>query len=256
MTRPLPDPVDPFDEVEASRMPLLEHLRELRRRLLISAAALGIGMVVSLAFVDPMYAWLTRPFVQALADAGVQGGLSIVNSPFEGIYTWLLVAFGGAVVLSLPVVALQLWLFVAPGLYRTERRVVLPLAFASTALFLGGGLFAYYVIFPFAFPFFLGVVDAQANLSLQGYLSAVVRMMVAFGSCFQLPIVTVFAARLGLVDHRDMIWAFRYAVVAIFVVAAVITPPDVLTQILLALPLVVLYVVSIGLARIFSTKVR
>lgn len=255
MSDPKPT-TDPFDEVERYRMPLLDHLRELRRRLLISAGSLGLGMLVSLAFVDQMYAWLTRPFAEALVDAGVSGGLSIVNSPFEGIYTWLLVAFGGAVVFSLPVIAYQLWLFIAPGLYQTERRLVVPLAMASTALFLGGGLFAYYVIFPFAFPFFLGVVDAQANLSLQGYLSAVVRMMVAFGACFQLPIVTIFAARLGLIDHRDMIWGFRYAVVAIFIVAAIITPPEVLTQILLALPLVVLYIFSIGLARLFTTKVR
>lgn len=247
---------DPLDEVEAFRMPLLDHLRELRNRLMWSAATLGVGMLISLAFTDQIYAWLTRPFVVALEEAGVQGGLSIVTSPFEGIYTWLYVAFLGAVTLSTPMLAYQAWQFIAPGLYRTERRVVIPLAMASTALFLTGALFAYYAIFPFAFPFFLQVIDAQANLSLNGYLSAVMRMMLAFGACFQLPVAIFFLARLGLVDHTDLIKGFRYAVVAIFIVAAIITPPDVLTQTLLALPLCVLYLVSILIARIFTTKVR
>lgn len=245
-----------LDEVEEHRMPLIEHLRELRTRLMWSAAALGLGMIGSLGFTDQIYAWLTRPFVVALEEAGVVGGLSIVNSPFEGVYTYLYVAFVGAVTLALPMIALQMWLFIAPGLYKTERNVVVPLTFVSTVLFVAGALFAYYVIFPFAFPFFLQVIDAQANLSLQGYMSAVMRMMLAFGVCFQLPVATFFAARMGLIDHRDLINGFRYAVVGIFVVAAIITPPDVLTQTLLAIPLIALYFVSIGVARIFTTKVR
>lgn len=246
----------PVDEVEQHRMPLIDHLRELRTRLMWSAAALGVGMLVSLAFTDQILAFITAPVNDALADAGIEGGLSIVNSPFEGIYVYLRAAFLGAMAMASPVVSLQVWLFIAPGLYKTERRVVVPLAFASTFLFLLGAGFAYYVIFPYAFPFFFTIVDTQVSLSIEGYLGAVIRMMMAFGACFQLPVVTFFLARMGLIDHRDMLKGFRYAVVAIFGVAALITPPEVLTQVLLAVPLVGLYIVGIGVAWLFTTKVR
>lgn len=250
------DPKEVQDEVEQHRMPLMEHLIELRNRLMWSAGALGLGMVGSLMWVDALYAWLVAPFNTALLEAGIEGSLAIVNSPFEGIYTWLRVAFFGGLALASPMIALQIWLFVAPGLYSKERRLVLPLAFASTALFFAGALFCYYAIFPYAFPFFLQVIDAQASLSVSGYLTAILKMMGAFGLSFQLPVATFFVARLGFIDHRDMIEFFRYAVVLIFVVAAIITPPDVLTQTLLAGPLIVLYVLSIGVAWMFTTKVR
>ncbi len=240
------------DEVEAHRMPLLEHLKELRDRMLKAAAAVIVGMLVSLAFTDQIIAFITAPALEA------GGTLTIVNSPFEGIYVYLRAAFLGAAALSSPVVSWQLWGFIAPGLYKTERRLVLPLAFASTGLFLLGAGFAYYVIFPYAFPFFFTIVEqhAEVSLSIEGYLGAVIRMMLAFGLCFQLPVVVFFLARLGLVDHVDLIKGFRYAVVAIFIVAALITPPEVLTQVLLAAPLVVLYGVGIVVAWMFSTKER
>ena len=244
------------DEVESHRMPLMDHLRELRTRMVWSGVAMALGMCVSLGFTQEIYAWLTEPFVVAIAEAGVEGGLSLVTSPFEGVYTWLRVAFFGGLTLASPVIAFQVWLFVAPGLYSSEKRVVLPLAMCSTALFLGGALFCYRVIFPFAFPFFLQIIEAEASLSISGYLSAVIRMMGAFGLCFQLPIVTFFIARIGLIDHRDMISGFRYAIVGIFGIAAVITPPDILTQSLLAGPLIVLYIFSVGVAWMFTTKQR
>jgi len=245
-----------LDEVEAYRMPLIEHLHELKWRLIYALIFLFIGMAISLVFAGEIYAWLTVPFTVALEEVGVEGGLSLVHSPFEGIYTYLRVAFFGGVVFALPAIFYQMWAFVAPGLYSAERRVLLPLVFSSTVLFIVGGLFAYYVIFPAAFPFFLQVIEAQANLSLDRYLSGVVRMMLAFGVCFQLPVVTWFLARIGLIDHRDMIEGFRYAIVGIFVLAAMITPPEVLTQMLLALPMCILYGIGIGVARIASTKKR
>lgn len=245
-----------LDEVEQHRMPLIEHLRELRTRVMWAIGAVGVSMIVSLAFTDQILAFIQAPVQVALDDAGVEGGLSIVNSPFEGIYVYLRAAFLGAMALSSPIVSLQLWLFIAPGLYKTERRMVVPLAFASTVLFLAGASFAYYVIFPYAFPFFFTIVEAEVSLSLEGYLGAVIRMMMAFGVCFQLPVVTFFLARMGLIDHRDMVKGFRYAVVAIFGVAALITPPEVLTQVLLALPLIGLYIVGIVVAFFATTKVR
>ena len=250
------EPLDGADEVDLHRMPLLEHLKELRDRLMWSAGALVLGMMVSLAFVEEIYGWLTSPFLEALQDAGVKGGLSLVHSPFESIYTWLAVAFFGGVVLALPIIAFQGWQFVAPGLYKTERRVVIPLAFASSVLFLAGALFAYYAIFPLAFPFFLTVLEVDVNLSISGYLKAIVKMMVAFGVCFQLPVVSFFLARMGLIDHVDMTKGFRYAVPIIFVCAALLTPPDPITQTALGIPLVLLYGVGIIVAYFTSTKVR
>lgn len=244
------------DEVEANRMPLIEHLREFRNRLMWALAAVGIGMIIGLISAEAIYNWLTAPFILAIEQTQTEGGLSLVHSPFEGIYTYFRVAFLAGVGFATPMIAYQIWQFIAPGLYKTERIVVLPLTFASTFLFLSGGAFAYYVIFPYAFPFFLEVFEVEASLSINGYLSAVIRMMVAFGVCFQLPVVTWFIARIGLIDHKDMIGAFRYAVVGVFVVAALITPPDVLTQSLLAIPLLFLYVVSIGVAWMATTKKR
>lgn len=246
----------PLDEVEQYRMPLLDHLRELRNRLLMSVAAVTVGFCISLAFVNDILEFITAPVRDALAANGIGGGLAIVNSPFEGMTVWMHAAFIGAIVLSSPIIAYQLWAFVAPGLYQTERKMVAPLAFSSTALFFAGAGFAYYVIFPYAFPFFFTVVDADVSLSIQGYLGAVLKMLVAFGVSFQLPIATFFAARLGFIDHVDMRSSFRYAIVAIFVVAAIITPPDVLTQTLLAIPLILLYILSIGVAWMFTTKTR
>ncbi len=267
------------EDAEETRMPLLEHLRELRHRLLVAVGAVLAGMAVCFAFASELLAFMTAPMREVLGgldDTAVdraytfltvpihrvyepvisEGTLAITSSPLEGVYTYMLVAAAGGAILASPVVTYQLWRFVAPGLYKTERRVVLPLALSSTLMFLLGSLFAYAVIFPVAFPFFLTVIDAEAVLSIDGYLKTVVRMMLAFGLCFQLPVGTWFLARLGLVDHKDMIKGFRYAVVAIFVIAAIITPPDILTQILLGVPLVILYGVGIVVAYFATSKVR
>jgi sec-independent protein translocase protein TatC len=249
-----PQPAE--DEVEQHRMPLLEHLRELRSRLLWSIGLWVACTTLAFWLVNPAIAWLRAPFDQALAESGVNGGLSIVGSPMEGVYVTMRVGFAMGAVLSSPFISWHLWQFVAPGLYRSERRVVAPLALASSGLFIAGGLFCYYAILPFAFPFFLTVVDADAIVSIDGYLGSVLRMMGAFGLTFQLPVGTWFLARMGLIDHRDMWRAFRYAIVVIFIVAAVITPPDPLTQTMLSIPLCGLYVLSIGVAWAVTTKKR
>lgn len=249
-----PEPVE--DEVEQNRMPLLDHLRELRSRLLWAIGSWVLLTAAAFWFVEPAIAWLRAPFDAALVETGVHGGLSIVGSPMEGMYVTMRVGFAMGAALASPVIAWHVWQFIAPGLYQSERKVVAPLAFASSFLFIVGGLFCYYAILPFAFPFFLTVVDADAVVSIDGYLGSVIRMMAAFGLTFQLPVGTWFLARIGLIDHVDMWRASRYAVVAIFVVAALITPPDPMTQTMLAIPLCGLYVVSIGVARLVSTKKR
>ncbi len=270
------------EEVEAYRMPLLEHLRELRNRLVISGLSLGVGMLLGVAVVQPVYALLTAPMrlllidggeypemdalylrltapirsllPEALTDLEVQGTLAITASPAEGVYTWLRVALLTGAVFAAPIIAFQVWRFIAPGLYKTERRVVLPLALSSTMLFFLGAAFAYTVLLPIVFPFFLQVIEVQALLSIDGYLRSLVRMLLAFGLCFQLPIVVWFLARLGIVDHRDMIQGFRYAVVGMFLISAILTPPDLISQIILGVPMLFLYGVSIGIAWFWTTK--
>jgi sec-independent protein translocase protein TatC len=243
------------DEVEQHRMPLIEHLKELRNRLVAAVAAVSVGMGISWFYVNEILDFLLEPAKVALVGLGKDPLVSVVIiNPFEGMSTWMNVAVLGGITLASPVVAYQLWAFIAPGLYHTERRMVAPLAFSSAGLFLAGGGFCYYVMFPFAFPFFFSVLDVGVQLSVQAYLSAVLKMILGFGVCFQLPIATYFVARMGLMDHKDMIGAFRYAIVGIFVVAAILTPPDILSQTLLAVPLILLYFVSIGVAWAFSTK--
>ena len=243
-----------IDEVEAHRMPLMDHLKELYRRVLISMIAVALASTVGFFYAREVYSFLTAPFDAAMA--GTPGGLSLVNSPFEGIFTYFKVALISGVLGASPIISYQAWQFIAPGLYGSEKRIVLPLSMASVGLFFIGGAFCYYAIFPYAFPFFINVLDVDVSISANGYLSAVLRMMLGFGACFQLPVGAFFFARIGLIDHKDMIGGFRYAVVVIFVLAAIITPPDPLTQSLLAIPMVALYVFGIVIAWATTTKVR
>ena len=262
---------DPESELESSRMPLLEHLKELRDRLIRSAIGIAFGMAVSLYFVQDLIKLLRKPFdegcITATEQQRVAGYLAenaslvcelgVVNSLFEGVYTWLWTAFLAGLILAMPVVAFQIWGFIAPGLYKSERRLVYPLAAASSFLFAGGAAFCYFVLLPIAMPFFLTVIpDMQTNLSIRGYLGGIATMMIAFGVCFQLPVVIWFLAKLGLIDHKDLLGSFRYAIVGMFVIAALITPPDPITQTALAIPLVMLYGVGIVVAWFSSTKVR
>jgi sec-independent protein translocase protein TatC len=257
------------EELEASRMPLLDHLRELRDRLVKATLGLAVGMLVSLVFVQDLIVELRRPFDEGCVTAEAQlraagyladGArfvceLGIVNSPFEAVYTWLWTAFLSGVMIAMPVIAFQAWQFIAPGLVKSERQMVYPLTFGSTALFALGAAFCFYVLLPIAMPFFFTIIPNLAtNLSIRGYLGGIATMMLAFGACFQLPVVAYFLARLGLIDHRDMIQGFRYAVVAIFIIAALITPPDPLTQTALAIPLVILYGVGVVVVFFTSTK--
>jgi sec-independent protein translocase protein TatC len=287
VTRHLPDPFaeGPADDHDDDgRMPLLEHLRELRTRVLRALIATGVSLVIGMVFakdvidlivapvkqvlpgtapptrMDLIYLDLTRPLQYIpgwsyIVTNQARGDLTMIGS-LEGVWTWLRAAFVFGGLLALPFIAWQVWQFVAPGLYKTERRVVLPLTVASTALFLIGSGFAFFVIVPMAFSFFLTFLDLDATLSIEDAVRTVIRITVAFGLCYQLPVVVWFLARIGLIDHRDMIRYFRYAVVGIFIIAALVTPPDVITQFFLGVPLIALYGASIGVAWVSSTKVR
>jgi sec-independent protein translocase protein TatC len=242
--------------IAESAMPLMEHLRELRRRLITGGVSVALGVVVCFFFAPDIWDFLVAPMNDALRanDAGTMA----ILAPLEGVVTYLKVAVASGFFVATPVIAWQVWAFVGPGLYAKEKRVLLPLAIASTLLFLGGAGFGYFVIFEYAFGFFLSVTSgtAEAVMSMESYLKTATRLLLAFGLSFQLPVVVFFLARIGLIDARDMIRGFKYSIVGIFVVAAIITPPDILTQGLMAAPLVLLYGVGILIAAVVSTKKR
>ena len=249
-----PKSADEFDPVDDFRMPLLEHLRELRRRFMIAMGAVLVGIAVTFWQVEVVWDYLLQPMEDALGSKGTMA----ITEPLEGFMTYLKVAAITGVTVASPVVFYQFWQFVAPGLYPREQKRLIPLVITSTFLFLLGGAFAYFVIFDFAFQFFMEFTsdDVVPVLSISSYLSIVIRLLLAFGLSFQLPIVVYFLARIGLVDHKDMMHFFKYAVVAIFVLASFLTPPDVISQILMAIPLIALYGIGIIVAKISTTKDR
>jgi len=242
------------DPVEAYRMPLLEHLRELRDRMIKSLAAVLIACIICLVFVNDIWEFLVAPMNAALNETG--RGTMAMTTAMEGFVTMLKVAGVAGLLFSSPVLFYQAWRFIAPGLYDNEKKPVIPLVIASTVLFVGGAAFGYFVIFRFAFPYFLefATQDVQAVLSIDSYLGMATKLLVAFGLTFQLPVVVYFLARIGLINAQDMIGGFKYSVVAMFIISAMITPPDVLSQMLMAGPLIVLYGVGIIIAWLTSTK--
>ena len=240
---------------EEFKMSILDHLRELRSRVMVVLVTLLVTFVAAFSFAMDIFAWLAAPMIQAL-DAS--HGTMAVTQATEGFAVQMRVASLAALFIASPVLFYQIWRFVAPGLYDTEKRWVMPLMAASTTLFLGGAAFAYLVVFKFGFPIFLAMngPNVQAVLSIESYLSFATTVLVAFGVSFQLPVVVWFLARLGMIDHRDMMRGFRYSVVAIFFIAGVLTPPDVFSQVMMAGPMVLLYAVGIVVARFATTKKR
>ena len=234
-------------------MPLTAHLGELRSRLIKSLVAVGVAFVLCYQFVETLMAWLIAPLKALDSAAKVQ---VIGTGLAEAFFTKLKVSFIAGIFLASPVIFYQIWRFVAPGLYEHERRYVQPFVFFATGFFVCGAYFCYRLVFPTAFGFFLeeyGSISIEPLLRISEYLSFASRMLLAFGVVFELPVFTFFLARTGIVDHKMMIGTWRYAVVGIFIVAAVLTPgPDVASQLLMATPLLVLYVASIGVAYAFA----
>jgi len=266
------------NEIEASRAPLLDHLIELRRRLIVCALALVVGFLFCFAFSTQIYILLLEPFeagssllaaqkaaghhgpfdlllvlMHLKAAPAVSGELKLVfTAPLEFFFTKVKLAVFGAIVVTFPVLAWQLYRFVAPGLYRRERRAFLPFLIASPVLFTLGGALVYFVMLPFVLWFSLnqqivgaGHVSVQMLPKVSDYLSLVTTLLLAFGLCFQLPVVLSLLGLAGLVNSRLLRSGRRYAIVGVFVVAAILTPPDPISMISLALPICLLYEVSI-----------
>jgi sec-independent protein translocase protein TatC len=238
------------DDIDQTKAPLMEHLIELRRRLIYCVITVLITFVFCYIFAQYIYNFLLIPY--KLAVGGETRIEMIYTAPQEFFFTQLRVAFFGAIVLSFPMLATQLYRFVAPGLYRSERKAFLPYLFATPILFLIGGAVVFFIVMPLAMRFFLsmqqagdGQVHIQLTARVSEYLHLITTLILAFGLCFQLPAVLTLLARAGLVTSAWLRKQWRYAVVIIFAVAAVLTPPDVLSQTGLAIPTLLLYELSI-----------
>jgi sec-independent protein translocase protein TatC len=239
------------DDIDQSKAPLIEHLIELRRRLVYCVISLSATFVFCYIFAQPIYNFLLIPY--KLAVGGETRIDLIYTAPQEFFFTQLRVAFFGAIVLSFPLMAAQLYLFVAPGLYRSERKAFLPYLFATPILFVIGGAVVFFIVMPLAMRFFLsmqqtagdGQVHIQLTARVSEYLHLITTLILAFGLCFQLPAVLTLLARAGMVTSDWLRKQWRYAVVIIFIVAAILTPPDILSQIGLAIPTLLLYELSI-----------
>jgi len=234
------------------RMPLTAHLEELRSRIVRALLATITGAAVGWLAIERLVAFLLAP----LAALRPEQSLVIGTGLTEAFFTKLKVALIGGVFLASPVIFFQAWRFVAPGLYERERRIAFPFSVAASVFFVSGAAFCYWLVFPVAFEFFLAEftsIGVAAQIRISEYLTFASRMLLAFGVTFELPVVTFFLARIGLVTHRTLIEWWRYAVVGIFVVAAVLTPgPDIASQLLMATPLLALYVLSVGIAYVVA----
>lgn len=259
------------DEIDDSTAPLIEHLAELRSRLIHSVAAFIVGMVICFTVATPVFNFLTAPLCEVLAESGQDCALIFI-SPQEGFFVAIKISFLGGFILAFPYIGFQLWRFVAPGLYKNEKGAFLPFMLASPFMFLLGASFAFYVVTPLAYDFFLGfqqfgaggeaVTGEEVNQGLsvvfqgsaQEYLNLTIKFIVAFGLCFQLPVLLTLMGKAGLVSADGLGSVRKYAVVAILVLAALVTPPDVITQIILFVVVYGLYEISIFLVRRVEAK--
>jgi sec-independent protein translocase protein TatC len=234
------------------KMPITAHLEELRRRLIICAVAVGAGFVGSYYFAPKMFEILMIPLVRALPPESTL----IFTGITEAFFTYLKVAILAGFFAASPLVLYEIWAFVAPGLYTRERRYVIPFVIFSTLFFIGGALFGYFVVFPYGFKFLLGFATETIRPlpKVKEYFSLASKLLLAFGVVFELPLFVFFLAKMGLVTYTLMVKHFKYALLLIFGISAMLTPPDVVTQFMMAGPLLCLYGISIIVAKVVGKR--
>ncbi len=249
----LADPTDAALPVEELRMPIMEHLRELRVRLIRVVIALAAGFIVAYFFSDQLFAALTLPIRQVS-----HGKLLLIGTGVgEAFFTKIKVSLIAGLFLASPAVFYEIWKFIAPGLYQTERKMALPFIIFATIFFITGGYFCWAVVFKVGYAFFLeqySSIGVTPTIRISEYLAFSAKLMLAFAITFEMPIFAFFLTRLGLIDYKMMLKQFRYAILIIFVIAAALTPPDMVSQFLLAIPLLFLYVISVGVSYLFRAK--
>ncbi|MDO9351547.1 MAG: twin-arginine translocase subunit TatC [Deltaproteobacteria bacterium] len=240
--------------MDEKKQPLTSHLQELRKRLVLSFIAVAVGFVICYAFSQDLFDILSKPLLKIMPS----GSSLIFTSVAEAFFTYMKVAFIAGIILASPFVLFQVWAFVTPGLYRHEKRYVIPFVAAGSFFFALGILFAYFVAIPVGFKFLLGYATdfIKPMPSMKEYLSFSIKFLLAFGLVFEFPVVLVLLARIGVVDAKTMARHRKYAILLIFIFAAVMTPPDFISQLLMAIPLMGLYELSIILSKIFGKKAK
>lgn len=244
---------DDGDDGEKS-MSLLDHLNELRRCLTKACIAVFLCFIGCWVVVDPIFNTLVDPLLNALPP----GSHAMYTTLPEGFFTRMFIAFVAGVFVASPVIFYQIWFFIAPGLYDEEKRYIIPIAFLSALFFIGGGLFCFFIVFPYVFTFFISFATDEivAMPKVSDYLDFVLKLLIAFGLIFEMPLFSFFLSRMGIVTAHAMRTFRKYAILLIFIVAAILTPPDVVSQLLMAGPMLILYEISILIAAAFGRKRR
>jgi sec-independent protein translocase protein TatC len=234
------------------KKPFFSHLKELRDRLLVCVIAVGVAFLVTYGFKERIFAFLMAPFVQVMPP----GSSFIFTNVTEAFITYFKIAIVAAIFLGSPVLLYEIWMFVAPGLYETEKNYVYPFIIFGSLLFAAGALFCYFFVMPVLFRFFVGYASefVVPMPSLQEYMSLALKLLITFGFIFLMPLVAYYLSRAGIINHRLLSSKRRYAILGIFILSAIITPPEMTSQLLIVLPLIGLYEVSIIIARIFGKK--
>lgn len=238
--------------MDDEKLPLTAHLKELRKRLILSFIAVGIGFGICYAFSQSLFDILAAPLLKTMPNRGSLIFISVA----EAFFTYMKVAFIAGLILASPYVLYQIWAFVAPGLYRHEKRYVVPFVLSGSFFFALGIFFGYYIALPVGFKFLLGFATdlIKPMPSMKEYLAFSIKLLLAFGLVFEFPVVLVLLSRIGVVNAQALARQRKYAILLIFVFAAIFTPPDIVSQVMLALPLMGLYELSIFLSKIFGKK--